>query len=144
MSVCVWSELRCRSCGAEFVILGLSLLSCCVSCGIALIGSHSPVSRSLSSRNYFLFSPLLLLVLRLLASSPFSACFGLAQILTIDCTDPLLTIFSLSACILPFASQKDCFLPHDYYFTSEDLEDCVERNRLCCNDFSRKIQERGR
>ena len=52
----VGSELRCRSGGAEFVVLVFLGSSCYVSSGIALIESHSPVSRSSSSSNYILFS----------------------------------------------------------------------------------------
>ena len=61
MGGCTRSELRCRSGGAEFVVLGVSVF------GSALIGSPSPVSRRSPSSNYVLFSSLLFLVLHLFA-----------------------------------------------------------------------------
>ncbi len=48
-------------------MLGFLVSSCFVSSGIELIGSFSPLSKSSSSSNYTFFSPLLFLVLSLLA-----------------------------------------------------------------------------
>ena len=62
------AEMSIRWC--RIVGLGCVVSACFVSSGIALIGSHSPVSRSLSSSNYTPF-PLLFCL-----PSLFSSCFG--------------------------------------------------------------------
>lgn len=57
----------------------------------ALIGSLSSVSKSSSLRNYILFSPF---SFSFFASSLFPSRFDYAQLLTTDCTHPLLPFFS--------------------------------------------------